>query len=89
MQPHLAGIFNRRLSSILLFLPSPRRRLRQPYVSQRLHGGDRNQLIKRFLAEYLIHTFAVSSHGRRDQHRIRRRMQFKMLFRMRQRVVRD
>jgi hypothetical protein len=67
--------------------PPPRRRLRQADAFQWLHRRQRNQLVQGLAPKHLVHALAMTGHGRRHQQRIRRRVQFEMLLRMRQRVV--
>ena len=66
---------------------SPRRRLRQPDTLQGLHGRQWNQLVEGLASKNLVHTLAMTGHGRRDQQSIGRRVQLEMFLRMRQRVV--
>ena len=68
---------------------APRRRLGQADALEGLQGGHGNQLVQRLFAEDLIDALAVSRHRRRDQHGVGGGVQLEMLFRMRQRVVRD
>ena len=46
-----------------LFFAAPGRRLRQADAFERLHRGDRNQLVENFFAENLVHALAVSRTG--------------------------
>ena len=78
-ESRLAGIPG--LGSFRRF-PPPRRRLRQANVFERLRGRHRDQLIQGFFSKYLVHPFAVSRHGRRNQPGVGHGMQFKMLSRM-------
>ena len=90
MNPHLPRIWCWERFAVFIGFPAPpRRRLRQSHALQRLPRRHGNQLIQRFFAEDLIHALAVSRHRRRHQHGIRRRVQLKMLLRMRQRILRD
>ena len=87
---HLARLGRENLFSIFAsFFPPPGRRLRQSHPLQRLPRSHGNQLVERFLAEYLIHALAVSRYRRRDQHGIGRRMQLEMFVGMGQRIVCD
>ena len=98
MQPHLAEIVSRgappanchpRPQRIRIArVAPPRWRLRQTDTLQGLHRRERNQLVERLASKHLVYALAMTSHGRRDQQRIRRRVQFEMLLRMRQRIVR-
>ena len=65
----------------------PRRRLRQSDAFQGLHCRQRNQLVEGLASKNLVHTLAVTGHGRGYQQGIGRRVQLEMLLRMRQRVV--
>ena len=58
-------------------------------MRQRQFRRDGNQLIENVLTKNLIDAVAVACDRRRYQHGIRSRVQFKVLLRMRQRVVGD
>ena len=74
--------------SFIFRIAPPGRRLRQPHTFQRLHRGQRNQLLERFLSKNLVHALPMSSHRWGDQQCIGRRMQLEMFFRMRQSIMR-
>ena len=62
MHSHLARFPPYDLFAILIFyFSSPRRRLRQSHVRERLPRRDWNQLIKRLRRNALPHPFAVCS----------------------------
>ena len=101
VQPHLAKIVwsgRPRPRSITFavcgcincnWLAPPRWRLRQSDPLQRLRRRERNQLIQHLASKNLVNALPMISHRRRDQQGICRRMQFKMLLRMRQRIMCD
>src|SRR5204863_5749164 len=83
-QPQLRQI----LAGFFFGLPPPRWRLGKSRSLQWLKHRQRKQLIKNFLPENLINACAVIGYWRRNQHSIGGRMQFEMLVRMCQRIVR-
>src|SRR5271165_1701871 len=99
MQPHFAKILGRgharrrsltRVGGRLSCCrgdASPRWRLWQANALQWLQGRERNQLIQNLLSKYLVDALAVAGYWWRHQQGIGRRVQLKMLFRMRQRIV--
>ena len=74
---------------IVFFFASPWRRLWKANVSERQFRSDGNELLQNILAEDLINALTAAGDWRRDQYGVRRRVQFKMLIRMRQCIVRD
>src|SRR6266700_3289003 len=74
---------------IVFFYTSPRRRLWKADARERQFRSYGNELIENILSKHLINAFAVASHGWCNQHSVGRRMQFKMLVGMRQRIMRD
>ena len=87
MQADFTGV-SRTLFPIFL-RSSPRGRLGQTDSFQRLSGGDCDQLVEHFFTKHLVDALAVSIHRRGDQHGIGGRMQFEVLVRMGERVMRD
>src|SRR5208283_4999251 len=72
MKPKLAGLG---LGGLFHRIAPPRRRLRQACALQRLHGGERDQLIERLPPEDLIDAFAMIGYRRGNQQRIGRGVQ--------------
>src|SRR5260370_25527412 len=74
---------------LILFVASPRWRLRQSDSRERLLGRHGNQLVQDLLAKDLVYPLAITWDWRRDQHRIGRRVQLEVLIWVRQGIVRD
>src|SRR5271165_5749471 len=74
---------------IILWLATPRWRLRQSDAIERQQRAEGDELVERLLAEHLIDALRVVGDGRRDEHGVGGGVQFPVHLGMRQRVVRD
>src|SRR5215467_619730 len=84
MKAEIAGVL--RFCRLIILL-GPWRRLRQADSLQLDLGCSRNQLIECVPAEDLVNAIRVLCDWRRDQNRIRRRVQLKVLVWMSKRVM--